>query len=173
MTDSTDQTKPWGDDFDEAKAWTLVQNLRGDKTTLQADLATARQALTEAETKATAGETEKDRADKAERALWTERALRKHPTVSEDFVDFLSGDTEEEILAKAERLSQVGQPKAPAEAPKPDDDAKPDGEPKPDADAKPELPGKPKPDLTPGHGADSTAAFDPDAVVAAIRKTTH
>lgn len=173
MTDTSDQKKPWGDDFDEAKAWTLVQNLRGDKSTLQADLATARQALTEAETKATAGETEKDRADKAERALWTERALRKHPTVSEDFVDFLSGDTEEEILAKAERLSKVGQPKAPAvDDPKPDADPKPD-DPKPEEPAKPELPGKPKPDLTPGHGADAPAAFDPDAVVAAIRKNSH
>ena len=171
MTDTTDQKKPWGDDFDEAKAWTLVQNLRGDKSTLQADLATARQALTEAETKATAGETEKDRADKAERALWTERALRKHPTVSDDFVDFLSGDTEEEILAKAERLSKVGQPKAPAEAPKPDADAKPDGEPKPDADAKPELPGKPKPDLTltPGHGGYVAEPFDPAAIAAKAR----
>ena len=171
MTDTNDHKKPWGDDFDEAKAWTLVQNLRGDKTTLQADLATARQALTEAETKATAGETEKDRADKAERSLWVERALRKHPTVSNDFGDFLSGDTEEEILAKAERLASVGQPKAPAASdPKPDADAKPD-DPKPDADPAPALPGKPVPDLTltPGHGGDVAEPFDPAAIAAKAR----
>jgi len=172
MTDSTDQTKPWGDDFDEAKAWALIQALRTDKKTLQTNLTTERQAREDAEGKATAGETEKDRADKAERALWVERALRKHPAVSDDFVDFLSGDTEEEILAKAERLASVGQPKAPADASKPDADAKPD-EPKPEEPAKPELPGKPKPDLTPGHGADAPVPFDPDAVVAAIRKTPH
>ncbi|PWH05200.1 hypothetical protein DEO23_14055 [Brachybacterium endophyticum] len=37
MTD--DQQKPWGDDenFDAEKAWTLIQNLRGDVDRLKAD----------------------------------------------------------------------------------------------------------------------------------------
>lgn len=32
---------PWGDDFDAQRAWSLVQNLRGDKDKLTADLAQA------------------------------------------------------------------------------------------------------------------------------------
>lgn len=35
------ETPPWGEDFNAEKAWNLVQNLRGDKESLQTKLATA------------------------------------------------------------------------------------------------------------------------------------
>lgn len=182
MTDSNDKptTPPWGDDFDAEKAWTLVQNLRGDKEKLQtekdgltSELATERQARETAETKLTEADPEgkltaaEARAKTAETSLWTERALRKH-SIDEDLVDFLTGDTEEEILAKAERLA--GRSKPAEEKPSTDGDPK-DGE-KP-ADDKPAgdqgLPGTPKPSLTPGHGGDTPAPFDPDAIAAKAR----
>lgn len=179
MTDTaTPSTPPWGDDFDAEKAWTLVQNLRGDKEKLQgekdsltAELTTERQAREDAEKaakdvdpegKLTAAE---KRAADAERSLWTERALRKH-AIDEELVEFLSGDTEEAILAKAEKLSKVGKP----------GDEKPGGE-KSDEDKngadKPEggeLQGRPAPALTPGHGGDSPAPFDPEAIASAARR---
>lgn len=169
MTDSNDTptTPPWGDDFDAERAWTLVQNLRGDVDKLKTERDEARQERDDAKAasdspeaaeKLTAAET---RAKNAETSLWTERALRKH-SIDEDLVDFLTGATEEEILAKAERLAGRSKP---ADGDKPDGD-KPDGD-KPDGDKG--LPGTPKLSLTPGHGGDSPAPFDPDAIVSAIR----
>lgn len=177
MTDSTDtSTPPWGDDFDAERAWTLVQNLRadkdklqGEKDTLTTELATERQAREDAEKVAKDADPEgklsaaEKRAADAERSLWTERALRKH-SIAEELVEFLSGDTEEAILAKAEKLSKVGKPDG--EKPKADEE-------KPDESAeKPEggLPPRPTPDLTPGHGGDAPAAFDPEAIASAARK---
>jgi len=185
MTDSTDTptTPPWGDDFDAEKAWTLVQNLRGDKEKLQtekdgltSELATERQARETAETKLTEADPEgkltaaEARAKTAEASLWTERALRKH-SIDEDLVDFLTGDTEEEILAKAERLAGRSKPADGKPAGTPTDGDKPadtptDGD-KPAGDQG--LPGTPKPDLTPGHGGDTSAPFDPDAIAAKAR----
>jgi len=179
-TNSADtSTPPWGDDFDADKAWTLVQNLRGDKDKLQGEkdeltskLTTERQAREAAETKLTEADPEgkitaaEQRAKAAESSLWTERALRKHPELDEDLVDFLTGDTEEEILGKAERLAKRGKP-ADADGDKPDGD-KPDGD-KPDGDKPDGLPGTPRPDLTPGHGGDPKPVFDADEVVASIR----
>ena len=177
MTDQPTDTKPWGDDFDEAKAWTLIQNLRADKTRLTDSLTTERQAREVADTAAKSSDTDgkiaaaaEKRATTAERSLYVERALRKH-AIDEDLVDFLTGDTEEEILARAERLAKVSSPKP--EGGKPAGD-KPDGEAgdKPDAD-KPEegLPGRPQPGLTPGHGGTPPEPFDADAVVTSIRKS--
>lgn len=175
MTDSNDKptTPPWGDDFDAERAWTLVQNLRGDLDKLKTERDDARQERddakaasdsTESAEKLTAAEA---RAKAAETSLWTERALRKH-SIDEDLVDFLTGDTEEDILAKAERLA--GRSKPAEEKPSTDGDPK-DGD-KP-ADDKPAgdqgLPGTPKPSLTPGHGGDTSAPFDPDAIAAKAR----
>jgi len=173
-------TPPWGDDFNAETAWTLVQNLRGDKDKLQTEkddltskLTTERQARTDAEAKLTDADPEgkltaaETRAKVAETSLWTERALRKHPDLDEDLVDFLTGDTEEEILGKAERLAKRGKPDGDKPADKTED--KPDGDKpadKPDGDG---LPGTPKPDLTPGHGGDPKPAFDPDQIVSAAR----
>jgi hypothetical protein len=181
MTDTaTTSTPPWGDDFDAEKAWTLVQNLRGDKEKLQgekdsltAELATERQAREDAEK--AAKDTDPDgklsaaekRAADAERSLWTERALRKHE-IDEELVEFLAGDTEEAILAKAEKLSKVGKPGS--EKPKGDEGK--DGE-KPSGDSAPpegDLQSRPAPTLTPGHGGDTPAPFDPEAIASAARK---
>lgn len=168
MTDTaTPSTPPWGDDFDAEKAWTLVKNLRGDKEKLQgekdsltAELTTERQAREDAEKaakdvdpegKLTAAE---KRAADAERSLWTERALRKHE-IDEELVEFLSGDTEEAILEKAEKLSRAGAAAASAPA----------EEPTPGAD----VPVRPAPDLTPGHGGEPTPKFSPATVAAALR----
>ncbi|KTR04356.1 hypothetical protein [Curtobacterium luteum] len=168
MTDSTDtSTPPWGDDFDAERAWTLVQNLRadkdklqGEKDTLTTELATERQARGDAEKAAKDADPEgkltaaEKRAADAERSLWTERALRKH-SIAEELVEFLSGDTEEVILAKAEKLSRAGAAAAPAPA----------EEPTPSA----EVPVRPAPDLTPGHGGEPTPEFSPATVAAALR----
>lgn len=178
MTDSTDtSTPPWGDDFDAERAWTLVQNLRadkdklqGEKDTLTTELATERQAREDAEKAAKDADPEgklsaaEKRAADAERSLWTERALRKH-AIDEELVEFLSGDTEEAILAKAEKLSKVGKPGT--EKPKTDDEEKPDeSADKPDGG----LPPRPTPDLTPGHGGDTPAPFDPEAIANNARR---
>ena len=173
MTDSTDKptTPPWGDDFDAERAWTLVQNLRGDlekRTTerdearQERDDAKAAGDSTEAAEKLTAAEA---RAKTAETSLWTERAIRKH-SIDEDLVDFLTGDTEEEILAKAERLAGRSKPDGDKPAGDSKDGDKPDGD-KPDGDQG--LPGTPKPSLTPGHGGDTPAPFDPAAIAAKAR----
>lgn len=176
MTDSTDKptTPPWGDDFDAERAWTLIQNLRGDVETVKTERDEARQerddakaADPEAADKLTAAET---RAKTAETSLWTERALRKH-SIDEDLVDFLTGDTEEEILAKAERLAGRSKP---ADSADNGDKGGADKGGKPDADADASagdqgLPGTPKPSLTPGHGGDTPAPFDPDAIAAKAR----
>lgn len=154
-------TPPWGDNFDAETAWTLVENLRKDKKALQdkvteieaeRDTATAAAQAAEAE-KVTATED----ATKARRELHIERVRGKHE-LDDDLLDFLTGTTEEEIEAQAERLAKrVAKVAAPAEPEKPE-------EPK-----APELPAKPKPNLTPGHGGEEKTPFDPDAAVTAIR----
>jgi hypothetical protein len=168
MTDQNPTTPPWGDNFDAERAWTLVQNLRAELTTEKDKTKTERQAREAAERslqeadpegKITEAET---RAKAAERELYVERALRKHE-IDEDLVEFLSGDTEEEILTKAERLSKLGKPK---------DDKGKDGD--KDKDGQGETPkvdatGRPVPNLVPGHGGDESAPFDADAIVKSVR----
>jgi hypothetical protein len=158
-TDDAPKTTFSGD-FDPERAARLIDNLRGEIADLKKDLGTARTALQERED-AEKSEAQKiaDRAAAAEkaaadakRALLIERATRKH-SLPEDVVEFLTGDTEEEIEAKAARLASLGAPKK-------------DGEETPPAD----LPGKPKADLVPGHGGEETAPFDPDAIAAAARR---
>jgi hypothetical protein len=175
MTTSTDtpSTPPWGDDFDADRAWTLLQNVRGDLAKAKDDLTAERQARETAESalkdadpegKLTAAE---KRAADAERSLWTERALRKHE-IDEELVEFLTGDTEEAILAKAEKLSKVRKPET--EEPK-DGDKPKDGEPGTGSEI--DLQSRPAPTLTPGHGGDSPEPNDLDAIAAATRKARH
>lgn len=174
-------TPPWGDDFDAEKAWKLIQNLRTDKTeltekvtSLTTDLETERQAREAAEKAVSEADVDgkvaaaEQRAAEAEKSLYVERAIRKHE-IPEDLVDFLTGDTEEEILKKAERLASVGKPPAGnSNNPNPDDK---DGEQdKPKVDAQ----GRPVPDLRPGHGGDDgPEPFDPDKIVASVRNSTY
>lgn len=171
-------TPPWGDDFDAERAWTLVQNLRSEKESLKGELATERQksqaleanesdGLKELRTRAEAAE---ERAKEAERKLNVATVLRDFPALA-DFEDLLTGDTVEEIKAKAERLASIGDKKDDAEDPD-------KGDPKPDesedegakgGSQEDPLPGRPAPDLVPGHGGGEKAPFDPDAIAKAAR----
>jgi hypothetical protein len=162
-----EQTPPWGDDFDAERAWRLVQNLRADIAGLKTerDTLVAERQERENEGKSDAeklaarlAEAERT-ATAAQRELWRERALRKHP-LPDDLVDFVVGDTEEELIAKAERLASVATPKAP--------EGQTDPAPDPVADRQ-----RPEPALVPGHGGDPAAPFDPVAVAEAARKSTY
>lgn len=176
-TDTT-STPPWGDDFDAAKAWTLIQNLRTEKATLQSDrdewkgkAQAAESSTGDQDGKIRAAE---ERATTAEKALWVERALRKHKDADlDDYVDFLEGATEEEVLAKADRLASIGGKKE-ADDKKAADEAegdKPKADDKGDKDAEDDgLPGRPSPSLKPGHGGDAPAPFDPAAIAKQARE---
>lgn len=165
MTDeNTPEKKPWGEDaeFDAAKAWTLIQGLRSDKTKLQTDLDAERQARTAAEKAVSDADPEgklkaaMERAEKAERASAVKDVLLDFPTLK-GYEDFLTGTTPEELKASAERLSALNKP---AEEQKPEEKT---------AEQKPGS-STPEPVLTPGHGGAQTATFDPDAIAAAARR---
>lgn len=175
QTDSgTGSTPPWGADFDAEKAWRLVQNLRSEV----AEHKTAKDALkTELDRAkaATGSESEKiaeaeKRAVAAEKALYVEKALRKHPTLA-DYADLLSGDSEEDVLKKAERLAAIG--KKPGEDSSAGEDGAKSANKADEAPAGKEgeanIPGKPTPALTPGHGGTEQAPFDPVAIAKAVR----
>ena len=168
MTTSTESTPPWGDDFDAEKAWNLIQGLRADKTALQTKVS---EIETERDTLATAAQAAEDAkksdeqkladrladaekaANEAKRELAITRVRAKH-SIPDEYADFLTGATEEELQAQAEKLAALGKPPAPAEDPTPSAD---------------DLPGKPKPNLTPGHGGEEEAPFDPVAIAKAAR----
>lgn len=173
QTKPEDGKAPWGDDFDAERAWKLVQNLRTERDGLKAErdaLKVERDTLaTEKDSVATEGQSELQKlqarldqiekeAKQKDRDLALQKVLRNHPDL-EEFADLLTGETEEELAAKAERLAAIGKAKAPA------DDAK-DGE----KDGTPALPGKPQPNLTPGHGGEDSTPFDPTAIALAARK---
>ncbi|WIC90155.1 scaffolding protein [Arthrobacter phage VroomVroom] len=184
--DDGKSTPPWGDDFNAERAWSLITNLREEKATLKSERdafkverdENARKLQESATGDKDADEKIKDaieRAAKAEKELYVERALRKFPDIA-DYAEFLSGDDEEAILAKAEKLASIGKPKD-ADADKDADvsretdadkdaDADTDGHENPGAG----LPGKPTPSLSPGHGGDETPAFDPVAIAKAARR---
>ncbi|WP_438855707.1 hypothetical protein [Agromyces sp. M3QZ16-3] len=142
-TQPTDaSTPPWGDDFDAAKAWNLIQRLRADKAAKQARLD---------ELEASIAQTPKGDVDpvaELRRELYVERALRRFPAAG-DLADFLTGETEEEILAKAERLARAGTGEL----------AKPSTE----------LPAKPRAALLPGHGGVAEAGPDFAAIARRAR----
>lgn len=183
--DDGKSTPPWGDDFNAERAWSLITNLREEKATIKAERDAfkverdehARKLQESATGDKDADEKIKDaieRATKAEKELYVERALRKFPDIA-DYAEFLSGDDEEAILAKAEKLASIGKPK---------DDAKDGDKDGTDSDVSREtdedkdghddpgagLPGKPTPSLAPGHGGDETPAFDPVAIAKAARR---
>lgn len=157
---------PWGEDFDAEKAWRLVQNLRTERDGLKTErdaLKGERDALaTERDGLKTELQTKTDEAERLSketaREVALQKVLRKFPDL-EDFADLLTGDTEEELVAKAERLAKIGKPAEPADGDK--------GEQKPET---PELPGKPQPNLTPGHGGEDSTPFDPTAIALAARQ---
>lgn len=158
---------PWGADFDPARAWALVENLRADLTKAKADRDAARASLQEREAELA---TVKEEASATQRALWQEKALRQYPALAEalegeegedpaTLQDFLTGTTEEEILSRAKRLAAIRTPKAPPAGGG-------DGQ-------EPPLPGRPKPNLIPGHATEEPPAFDPEALAETIRQRTR
>ncbi|CCQ44319.1 hypothetical protein ARTSIC4J27_243 [Pseudarthrobacter siccitolerans] len=156
-------SNPWGDDFDADKAWRLVQNLRAENSDLKSENSKLK---TERQDRENEGMSElqklQDRLNELEKAakdkdrdLALQKVLRKHPEL-EDIADLLTGDTEDELMAKAERLAKLGK--------------KSDGEGDEQKPGPTELPGMPKPNLTPGHGGDDTEPFDPVAIAKAARR---
>lgn len=156
-----EEAAPWGDDFDAERAWRLVQNLRTEKDEIKAERDRLKSPPQEGKEKASATEkltAAEARAKEAERALYLERVYRAHPELdSDDFRDFLTGDTEEEIKTKAERLARLGKPKDGDQGDKPDQSG-----------ATP--PGKPTPSLVPGHGGEEAPVFDPVAIAKKARR---
>lgn len=178
--DKTASTPPWGSDenFDAARAWTLISNLRDEVGTIKAERDSLKASAderaaaeqTDAERAAARATQAEERAKAAERALWTERALRKHPLPEglsdeeeADFVAFLSGETPEEIERKAARLAAL------RGAEKTADEGTPSGDQPGQAPA--EIPGRPQPHLTPtpGHGGTQPEPFDAAAIAKAAR----
>lgn len=151
------------EDFDAERAKNLITKLRGEVRSLKTERDTARDEV------AALQAVDEDKADRGaetapgdaealaelRRELYVERALRKH-SVPEELVEFLTGDDEDSILSKAEKLAGLN--KAPSADPAPSDDT-----------AKPPAPTRPTPGLKPGHGGDEAPVFDPDAIVAAAR----
>lgn len=165
-----EQKAPWGDDFDAERAWRLVQNLRQERDGLKTERDRLKSELQESRN-SSATESEKiadaeKRAKEAEKALYLERVYRKFPALdNDDLRDFLTGETEEEITAKAERLARLGkEPEAPAEGDSQDPADAGDG------DGSTEISGKPTPSLVPGHGGEEPPAFDPVAIAKAARR---
>lgn len=150
---------PWGEDFDPARAWALVSNLRnelGSTKTERDALKSAAQAAIDAEKSELQKAIDKAaeleaRAAKAERELVVSAAIKTHG-LADDVRDFLTG-TAEEIEAKAARLAAI---------------TKPAGEPAPEVDPLTAA-GRPAPALTPGHGGEAPPEFDPAAIAKAAR----
>lgn len=168
-------TPPWGDEFDAARAWQTIVTLREEVKSLKVATVEAQEAQSAAESErdefkakaedadakiAAATEEHTKALSAAQRELYVERAVRKYG-IDEDLVEFLVGDDEDAINAKAERLSKVGQPSAPkgAEADKGDKGGDPD--PKPTV--------RPEPALIPGQGGEPAKPFDAAAIAQAAR----
>lgn len=174
MADSTDNG--FEGDFDAPRAQALITKLREELKEAKAATAAETekaQAASKALAKAEAAAKEAvERAGKAERDLMVEKAVRKHD-LDDDVIEFLTGETAEEIDAKAEKLARFGaKGKKPAAEEKADDkpgtDDKPGGD-KPGGDD--EGDGRPKPNLKPGHGGDAPEPVDTDAIVAKARSS--
>jgi hypothetical protein len=153
---------PWGDDFDPARAWSLIQGLRGDKANQAAKLTAfeqAEQARKDAEM--TELQRANERAEKAERAIADREAadqraavISKHGISAAD-ADFLKDVPSDQLDARAQALAARL-----AAAPK-DDGAE-------------ALPGKPQPKLTAGHeSGEATEPFDPIALADKIHRRLY
>lgn len=114
-TTPVDNAPKWEGDFDPERAARLVANLRGDNDALKAKFTEAQAKLTEYEqaqmsdmekltARATAAESE---LANLTRKLAVADALRKHG-LSDDDAEWLTGDTAEEIDARAAKLAARG-----------------------------------------------------------------
>jgi hypothetical protein len=158
-TPAAEPTPPWGDDFDPARAWSLIQGLRTDKAALSTKVSTFEQA---AQAAADAERTDLERAiaraEQAEQAIAARNAadqraavLVKHNLSAEDAA-FLKNIPDAELDATAEQLSKrLGLDQAAATAAG-------------------QIPGMPAAKLTPGHAGAGAAPVDPEAIADRIFK---
>lgn len=159
-TPKEEQTHPWGDDFDPARAWSTITQQREAEKELREKLASFEKAEQE---RADAGKTELERAiARAEKAEQAAKAAQRASVLAksglpEELHDFVTGETDEAIAAQVEKLTAALAAK---------DAGKTPGE-TPDADEV-KTTSRPQAALTPGHGGDE-APFDADAIVAAVR----
>jgi hypothetical protein len=112
-TEDAGTAAPWGDDFDAARAWKLIENLRADNAKTKAKLSDydkAEQARADAEK--TELQRAVERAERAEKSLSDRDAadrrktvLSKHGLSDEDAV-FLAGVADDDLDAKAEALAK-------------------------------------------------------------------
>ena len=106
-----DPKPPWGsdDDFNAEKAWSLIQNLRGDVDTLKPQAAELRQLKeadkTESQKAADRAAEAEERADKAEAQAARLNAAVKHG-LSEDDLELLEGVPADKIEERAAKLAQ-------------------------------------------------------------------
>lgn len=114
--------KPWGDDasFDPAKAWNLIEGLRADKERLSSRptmTAEQQQQLTEYQTLVEASKSDQQRLQEAAAQSQREaeqaradairyKAAATHGIPADHF-DLLGSGTEEEITARAEKVSAL------------------------------------------------------------------
>lgn len=129
-------------EFDKERAEKLVTNLKNESKTYKQELAEAKAKLAEHE-RAKMSETEKLQADyksatdelaALKREMQLQSVAKKH-NLPEELTQFITGDTAEEMDAKAKLLADKLQPATPAD-----------------------VPGKPRLKPTPGNGADTAVA---------------
>lgn len=151
---SAEPKKPWGDDeFDAEKAWTLIQNLRGDKTDLSAkydELSAKWQAAEDAKLSEQERIAKELEAAKAELAEARRKAVLAQYDLPESALVFLTAESAEEIDKQASALAGLAPKKEPVEPKAPADSR-----------AKPALPN--------GHSEDITPAFDARAIAQRAR----
>lgn len=182
------------DNFDAERAKRLVANLRADVDRLKGERDSIATERDEARSAAEAAKTATERAETAEKELWTERILRKNPEL-EGVEEFLTGKTEDELKAKAEKLAAKlggkpaddggnegedggeggdGEDSGTAGGsgdPDPNGSTGADGDGEDDEDD--QLPGRPKPSLKPGHGGNTPEPFDPEAIAREARSSSY
>lgn len=157
---------PFEGEFDPQRARDLIDKLRSTVKGLRSELrevTAERDTLRQAEQeRADAEKSEVERATEAaekaqaelanaRRELWLTKAIAKHG-LDEDARDFLTGESEEEVLTRAERLAALRGSSA-SDAPK----------------VTPAV--RPTPALVPGHSAEpgGPTQFDPAAVASEVR----
>lgn len=151
-TATEDKAPKWDGDFDPDRAAKLVANLRSDLEAAKTELKTAKESLGEKEeAEKTEFQRIQERAEAAEKAAAESRMellrlrVAKEHNLPDDLMEFLTGDSEEDLAAKAERLAEYA------------------------AGPAADVSGRPKPKLRPGTGvedpvAEAKADFDPLAV---------
>lgn len=168
----SDEKRPWGDDFDEERAWSLITNLRTDKAALQARVAELDEAVATTTKERDAAKSDADAAKKERDADRRAAILKEFDITEDDAAEFLpDGLAMEELRRKAERLAgrskksddgddKKDEPGADEKKDEPGDDGQ-----------EPKVPGRPEPKLTPGHGAAPEGSdLDLDAIAASARR---